>query len=390
MTLKPEEYLERVRALLPGIRARAVETEELGRLPEATVRELDEVGVFRGLQPRQWGGLELDPVTFFESIILIGSACGSTGWVAGVLGAHPWELALLSEEAQRDVWGDDPRTRISSSYAATGSVRRVEGGFSLSGAWHFSSGVDLSDWAFLGGTPEGEPSSEARAYLVSAKGFRIDPESWQVTGLRGTGSRSVHLEDAFVPAHRSHRLADPDMGINPGWEVNDRPLYHQPWMQGIFSWAIAAPAIGAATGAVEAFCEQSASRVSAFGGPPVAENMAVQQRLAQASSAVEDARLRMRTTQQEFHDLSCTGEPIPAEARARSRYEAARAITASLHATLDVFEVAGGSVMNVRNPIQRLLRDLLGMRNHPMGALETQGAAYARELLGLPPAGSRR
>lgn len=374
-------YLDAVHALLPGIRARAADLEALGRLPDETVRELDEIGVFRGLQPRQWGGLELHPATFFESIVLLGSACGATGWVAGVLGVHPWEVALLGNDAQQEVWGANPRTRLSSSYAPTGRVVRVAGGYRLSGQWRFSSGIDLCDWVILGGVPEGEEESDLRAFLVPRSAFVVDQESWKVAGLAGTGSKSLSVANAIVPEYRSHTIADVGRGLVTGWEVNDRPLYHLPWMGGIFSYAIAAPAIGAATGALEAYVAQTRTRVGAYGGQPVAMAPAVQVRLAAALADVEDVRLRMQHTWHEFYSLACRDGAVPAESQARCRYEAARAISTCLHAVLSVFEVAGGSVMHLSNPIQRFMRDLLAMRNHPMGALEATAIPFARARL---------
>ena len=383
-------YLDSVRALLPGIRARAAGIEEAGRLPDETVRELDAVGVFRGLQPRQWGGLELDPGTFFESVVLLGSACGSTGWVAGVLAVHPWEVGLLANQAQSEVWGSDIRTRLSSSYAPTGKAVRVDGGYQLSGQWRFSSGVDLCQWAILGGIPEGESEADLRAFLVGRSDFAVDPDSWKVAGLAGTGSKTLNIKEAFVPEHRSHKVADVSRGVVAGWAVNDRPLYHMPWMAGIFTYAIAAPAIGAATGALEAFVEQTRTRLGAYGGQPVAANPAIQFRLANALAEVDNARLRMRQTWEEFYGLACAGTTIiPAELQARTRYEGARAISKCLSAVLEVFEVAGGGVMHLSNPIQRFLRDLLAMRNHPMGALEAAATTYARAQLKTTEGGNR-
>jgi 3-hydroxy-9,10-secoandrosta-1,3,5(10)-triene-9,17-dione monooxygenase len=115
-------------------------------VPEETIRELADAGVFRGVQPRRFGGLELDPATFFEEMVRMGSACASTGWVASVVGVHPFHIAMLSEQAQRDVWNDNAGTRASSSYVRTGIVRAVDGGFQLSGRWGFSSGVDHCQW----------------------------------------------------------------------------------------------------------------------------------------------------------------------------------------------------------------------------------------------------
>ena len=384
-TAQATAYLDAVASILPGIRERADSVEALGRIPEGTVRELDEVGVFRALQPRQWEGLELDPGTFFESVVQIGSACGATGWIAGVVAVHPWELGLLSEQAQRDVWGENTRARLSSSYAPTGRVQPVAGGFKLSGQWRFSSGVDLCDWAILGGVPEGEREGDLSAFIVRRSDFTVDPDSWKVAGLAGTGSKTIDIEEAFVPEYRRHRVSDVSRGLIPGWEVNDRPLYHMPWMAGIFTYAIAAPAIGAATGALDAFVEQTRTRVGAYGGQPVAASPAVQFRLAHALAEVEDARMRMRSTWDEFYGLACSGTRlIPPDLQARSRYEGARAMTKCLYAVLEVFEVAGGGVMHLSNPIQRFLRDLLAMRNHPMGGLEASAGPYARVQLNPP------
>src|SRR5213075_2583840 len=106
--------------LLPTLRQRAQETEDARVVPAGSVKSLEETGFFRLLQPKSAGGLEADPVTFFTAVRLIASACGSTGWVASVVGVHPWQLALFADEAQRDLWRDDPDARASSSYAPTG------------------------------------------------------------------------------------------------------------------------------------------------------------------------------------------------------------------------------------------------------------------------------
>jgi 3-hydroxy-9,10-secoandrosta-1,3,5(10)-triene-9,17-dione monooxygenase len=103
--------------LLPIFRQRAQEAEDARVVPAESVKSLEETGFFRLLQPRTAGGLEADPVTFFTAVRLIASACGSTGWVASVVGVHPWQLALFPQRAQDDVWGADPATRMSSSYA---------------------------------------------------------------------------------------------------------------------------------------------------------------------------------------------------------------------------------------------------------------------------------
>jgi len=120
-----QAVLDGVRDLLPTLRERADEAERLRVVPEASIKELEETGFFRLLQPKRFDGLESDPVDFYTAVRDIASACGSTGWVSSVIGVHNWQLALFPDQAQQDVWGEDPGTLMSSSYAPTGKATRV-------------------------------------------------------------------------------------------------------------------------------------------------------------------------------------------------------------------------------------------------------------------------
>jgi 3-hydroxy-9,10-secoandrosta-1,3,5(10)-triene-9,17-dione monooxygenase len=377
-----EAYLEKVSATLAAIRERAAETERLGRIPDATIQALAEAGVFRAVQPRRWGGLEIDPATFWESMLRIGSACGSTGWVASVVGVHPFHVALFPEEVQHEVWGSDPDARISSTYAPTGKVERVKGGYHLTGRWGFSSGVDHCGWVLLGGIiPDDGRGPEFRSFLVPRRDFKIDQASWQVSGLQGTGSKDL-IVDAFVPEHRTHRIADNYHGTDPGRAANGR-YFHMPWLS-MFAYAIATPAIGAAVGALDAFITDTRTRFGVSVGSSAAQNPALHIRLAEAVTIVADARARIAPTWNDFYAIVRSGQEIPVEKRARCRYEAAQAIGACLGAVLKVFEVGGGGVMSTNKAFQRQLRDVMAMRNHPFGIPDPRAAAYAKCLLGVP------
>ncbi|MDJ0110031.1 acyl-CoA dehydrogenase family protein, partial [Rhodococcus erythropolis] len=111
------KVLSSVRDLLPKIAARAQKVDDSRKISERTIRELSEAGVFSMLAPKRYGGAESDPVHFYEVVRAISAACGSTGWVASVVGVHPWHLALFDDQAQADVWGEDQTTLISSAYA---------------------------------------------------------------------------------------------------------------------------------------------------------------------------------------------------------------------------------------------------------------------------------
>ena len=93
------EVIDGVRDLLPALRDRAQEAEDCRVIPADSIKALAETGFFRLLQPASFGGLEADPLVFYTATRLIASACGSTGWVASVLGVHPWHLGLFAAQA---------------------------------------------------------------------------------------------------------------------------------------------------------------------------------------------------------------------------------------------------------------------------------------------------
>jgi 3-hydroxy-9,10-secoandrosta-1,3,5(10)-triene-9,17-dione monooxygenase len=126
--MTPETYLQRVRSLLPALRERADYAEKLRRLPDETFADFQEAGLFRCLQPKRYGGYELDPGILYQAIIDIGTVCGSSAWILGVIGVHNWHLALFAPEAQDDVWGKDTSIQLSTSLAPTGTVERVAEG----------------------------------------------------------------------------------------------------------------------------------------------------------------------------------------------------------------------------------------------------------------------
>src|SRR5262249_38516935 len=173
----------------------------------------------------------------------IAAACPSSAWVLGVVAVHGWQLALFPPQAQEDVWGRDREALISSSNAPTGKVIRVEGGFRISGRWSFSSGCDHCHWVFLGGFAPTAPGEkpDMRTFLLPRSDYRID-DNWHVAGLKGTGSKDIVVEDAFVPEHRTHRLIDGYLLKSPGHALNPAPLYRLPFGQ-IFVRSVSTSAI---------------------------------------------------------------------------------------------------------------------------------------------------
>lgn len=383
--MTPEEYLGRVRALLPALRERAPRAEELRRLPDETFADFQDQGLLRALQPKRYGGWELDPGVFYQAVTEVAAVCGSSGWVFGVLGAHNWHLAILPPQAQEDVWGKDDSAQLSTSIAPTGKVERAPGGFRLSGRWSFSSGCDHCQWVVLGGAApplDDKAPPDARVFLVPRADFRIE-DNWHVTGLCGTGSKDIVVEGAMVPEHRTHSFDDAFHLRHPGTAINKAPLYRLPFGI-VFRYGITSPTIGVALGALDAFREQSRRRISVYSRSSVAEDPFLQHRLAESAIEISAARDRMLAIFAEMMVRARSGEEIPLEARARYRGDAGKAVDWSVKATDRVFEASGGRGIFLDNPIQRAWRDVHAMRAHNGNNPEAAALVFARSELGLP------
>ena len=159
--------LASARELVPTLAKRAALAEHNRSIPAETIDDLKRAGLFRVIQPKRYGGYELDPGVFFDIQMTLAEGCMSTGWVYGVVAVHNWQLALFDPRAQEDVWAKDSSVLIASSYMPKGQVERADGGFKFSGRWSFSSGVDHASWLFLGGivsSKNGVP--DYRTFLV--------------------------------------------------------------------------------------------------------------------------------------------------------------------------------------------------------------------------------
>ncbi len=379
----PQAVLDGVRDLLPALRERADDAERARVVPEASVKELEETGFFRMLQPKRYDGLEADPIDFFTCVRDIAGACGSTGWIASVLGVHPWQVALFAEEAQQAVWGEDTSTRLSSSYAPTGKAVVADGGFTLSGKWSFSSGCDHATWVLLGGLvfdQEGQVV-DFRTFLVPREKYQI-VDVWNVVGLRGTGSNDIVVEETFIPEAFTLSMGDTGRCYGPGQAVNDSDLYKLPF-HSLFTTTISTPIIGMAYGAYAEHVEMQQKRVrAAYAGEKANLDPFAAVRIARASSEIDAAWALTMNNIRDEQALVAEGEKIPLGLRLKVRRDQVLGTQRAIDAIDDLFEASGGRALAEGTYLQRAWRDAHAGRVHaandPERALQMYGAHRVR------------
>lgn len=378
-----ESLLQGARELAPVLRERAANTAQLRRLPDETITDLTNAGFFRILQPKRFGGYELSPMVLFDVQMILAEACPSTAWVLGVVSVHNWQLALFDERAQLDVWKSSPDTRISSSYAPTGQIEVVEGGYRVSGRWSFSSGCDHCDWAFLGGfVPTGGSRPDMRTFLLPRQDYRIE-DNWHVIGLSGTGSKDVVVEGAFVPEYRTHRMSDGFKCESPGNRVNDAALYRLPFGQ-VFVRSVSTTTIGVARGALRVYSETAQSRVAAGDGSKVAENPNAQMAAANAAALIDEADVVLRRNIQTLMEHAQAGEPTPLQTRVAFRFDSANAVVKSVTAVDMLMSESGGRAIFLDHPLLRYFLDVHAARGHYANSPNKPGWNFGGQQLGLP------
>ncbi|ALR12635.1 monooxygenase [Mycobacteroides saopaulense] len=378
--------LEDISDLLPQIRGRAQAAEDLRTIPHETIAALEDIDFFKLLQPEQWGGLQCDPVVYCEAVRRLASACGSTGWVAGVLAVHNWHLALFDQQAQEDVWGEDMSARVSSSYAPMGTARVVDGGYLVTGSWQWSSGCAHATWAFVGGPVlKGEKAVDFGSFLIPCTDYEVD-DVWNVVGLRGTGSNTLVVKEVFVPGHRFLSYKAMNDGTAGGYRTNTAPVYKMPWGT-IHPTTISTPIVGMAYGAYDAHVEHQGKRIrAAYAGEKVRDDPFAKVRIAEAASDIDAAWRQLTGNVAEEYALLLAGKQIPYDLRARARRDQVRATGRAVASIDRIFDASGAAALSNDTPVQRFWRDAHAGRVHAANDPERAYLIFGDNEFGLPPA----
>ena len=381
-----EQLVDRARAMIPVLKERARTCALNGKVSDETVAEMKAAGFFRILQPKRYGGFEMHPNVFFAVQRALAEGCMSTGWMYGVLGCHPYEMALFHDEAQAEVWGDDPDMLVSSTYQPVGKLEKAEGGFYLSGRWGFSTGSTHCGWVLLGAinfeTADGKP--DMRTFLLPRSDYQIIEGTWDTFGLQGTGSFDIVVDRAFIPEYRTHKAIDGFLCKNPGQEVNTAPLYRIPWAQ-LFTRSVSTACFGGLRAAINAAMEIMESRVSTNTGKASKDDPILKAAIARAIAESDEMERTHKATFDELIGYAERGEEVPMEHRALYAYQSSTVARRLAALADDMVKLFGGRAIYMSSPLIQPWLDLHAARAHVANDPGNRSGDVIETMLGHAP-----
>ncbi|MBB3603734.1 alkylation response protein AidB-like acyl-CoA dehydrogenase [Mycolicibacterium sp. BK556] len=385
--------LDKTNELADQLREQAVEAEKIGKLTDQTVKVMKEAGHIRLLQPAKFGGLEVHPREFAETVMAIAALDPAAGWINGVVGVHPYQLAYADPRVAEEIWADDVNTWVASPYAPQGIARPVDGGYIFNGRWQFSSGTDHCDWIFLGAIKSDADGKvqmppQMLHMILPRKDYTIVEDSWDVVGLRGTGSKDVIVKDAFVPEYRvmdAFKVMDGTAQREAG--MTDT-LYLMPWST-MFPLGISSATIGICEGALAAHLDYQRERVSAA-GTAIKDDPYVMYAIGEAAADINAARQEILANVDRIYNMVDAGKEVSFEDRAAGRRTQVRAVWRAVSAVDEIFARSGGNAMRMDKPLQRYWRDAHTGMAHAIHVPGTVYHASALSSFGVDPQGPLR
>jgi alkylation response protein AidB-like acyl-CoA dehydrogenase len=351
------DFPARARALAPRIAEAARRIERERQLPPDLVAALREAKLFRMLLPRSVGGGEVDPPTYFETIEAIGKADASTAWCIGQASGSSMGAAYLALEAARAVYG--PGNAVMASGPGTvGRAQVVDGGYRVTGTWGFASGSRHATW--FGGhclvyeadgslrTEHGKPVD--RTVLVPRSSVTTE-DTWDVIGLRGTGSDTYAIRDVFVPAAFSYRRDSAADRRETG------PLYRFAGYE-MFATGFSAIALGIGRAVLEDFIELAARKTPKLATAVLRDSAVIQAQVGLSEARLLSARALSMSTLQELWEMASQGGRLELPQRARLRLAATYAIHQARDVVDACYHAAGATAVFTDNPFERRFRDI--------------------------------
>ncbi len=335
-------------------RSLAPEAEKLRRLPDELVARLRASGLFRAGAPAATGAAPAPPAQTLRLAETVARGDASAGWCVSIAATSSLLGGWLSQAGLTEVFGD-PENVAAGVWAPRGAARRVDGGYRVSGRWSFCSGITHSDYLFGGCVVDGGGEGHGAPRVLAMPVGELEiVDTWQTSGLCGTGSHDAVADDVFVPEHRSLWLFDPP--------TSEAALYRFPIL-GFFALSIAAAALGNARGAIDDLQELASHKVGLGSSRTLAQRSATWSVVAQNEAALRAARAFYYQAvddawraAQSYASASASAS-VSVELRTGLRLAATHATRTAADVARAMYDLGGGSAIYADSPLQRRFRD---------------------------------
>ena len=383
-TLTAEEIKARAESIIEDLKQYADQAEADRRLCKQSVELIKNNGLLRTVQPRSCGGHELPFRSYIDVLAAVGEGCGATAWVLGVWHAHSWLMGHFPEQAQQDVYGENPDTFVSAVIAPRGkAVKQVDGSYILNGFWPFGSGCEHSQWLILGAEifdESGEMIDEADLLLPTSTVEIKD--DWYVAGLQGTGSNSLVARDIRIPPHRYLSIPQYTERETPAYKAEGTGWVTRSQAVPVLAICLVGGALGVARAALKEFKKIVPGKLVPYTGHIADDWIPVQVALGSAAAEIHAAELVMYKMADDIDHYARLDEAMPMETRGRIRMDCCLSVKMLLDAVDKLFLYAGAAALSLRNTLQRASRDLHATNMHALLMYDASAEIYGRILLG--------
>lgn len=379
------DFLAEAKALAPRILAERGAIERMRGLPPDLARAMGQAGFFSLWLPKSLGGPELTPAELARIVEVFARADGSTGWLVGIGTSNSRLAGYLSEPVAREIWGDGTSV-LAGTLNPVGTAVAVRGGYRVNGQWSYASGVDHSNW-LLGACQvlqdnaqrvrlDGSP--ETRIMLFPKHQAEV-LDTWDVAGMRGSGSHDFRVTDLHVPDERSIDAITPTP-VQPGL------LYRLPLVT-VFNTSVFGVPLGIARAAIDDLMDMAQSKRPVGATQALREHVTVQMEVGRAEAILRSARAFVFETMEALWEAGENGEATTRD-RVLARMAGSHAAAAAVQVADMMFAAGGAGGIYERGRLARCWRDAHAMSHHA-GQSTFQFQTAGRVLLGLDPGTQR-
>jgi alkylation response protein AidB-like acyl-CoA dehydrogenase len=374
--------LAAVREIAPTIRAHSDEAERERRLSAPVVTALRDTGLLRMATPRSLGGLETDPVTRALVVEEVGRHDSAAAWTL----ENPLDWAFmccrLPDEGAEEIYRGGADILIAGQFGRPLQATSTDGGYHVSGRAPFVSNCHDADWILSTILVDDDASAgdepEIRMVYVPSEQCEII-DTWDVMGMRGTGSNDISMTDVYVPGSRTFPLV-PD--FEPGSHYLG-PLYRLP-VAGVLATGIPTPMLGVARRALDEVTELARTKTPVEARGLLRERASAQVQLGRAEATLRSGRLLLLDTVDQAWQRCIEGRPHSLEHKADLLLAMTQAMSSAVQAVELACSIAGTTAFRATSPLERCFRDVQTMRHH-VWASEARYGTYGQMRLGVPP-----